>query len=675
MSPQPPEQEGPMRRSLPGALLASVAILLATSPASAQADKSKPSIQQFLKIRTPAGASLLPDGSLLYRDWPQGVWQLYRAVPKNAANPSFAPGEATVTQLTTYPDGLAGYTLSPDAKRVVLVHARGGNENTQLTLMDPLSAPGTATTPILSNPKVQARPNLWARDGSSFVYSANDESPEDFYVYRYDFATAKVTKILSEKGDWAATDMTLDGKRMLLRRLVSASHTEVFELDVASGKRTDITIHPEGGTAACRAVGYLPNEKSVFLLSDWKDGITRLYQRDLKSGSVKEVLPALSKWELDGAFMDLERQYLAAAVNENGYSTAYLYTLPDLKPLPPTTTEKGVLGAGSFRDGTIIWSLSNSRRPSTAFATKISKTAKKPEDHSTRQLTWTDTQGIDFTSFSLPELITYKAFDGREISAFLFLPPGYQKGTAIPFIVNYHGGPESQHRPGFSAGDQYLLTRGFGLLLPNVRGSTGFGREFHMLDDYKKRWDSVRDGVDAAEWLVKSGYAQPGRIATSGGSYGGFMSVACIVEDQERVESGARKERLFGAAVNVVGIANMRTFLERTSGYRRALREVEYGPLTDTAFLESVSSLNKVDKIQVPMFIAHGFNDPRVPVEEAMQLAAALKQRGRNPRVFIAPDEGHGFAKLDNRIYFNERVAAFLEETIGKATPSAMVPN
>jgi dipeptidyl aminopeptidase/acylaminoacyl peptidase len=459
---------------------------------------------------------------------------------------------------------------------------------------------------------------------------------------------------------------------VLVRRLVSASHTEVFELDLVTGKRTDITIRPEGGTAACDPVGYMPDERSVLMVSDWKDGRARLYQRELKSGKVKEVLPALSAWELDGALMDQDRQFLVASVNENGYATPYVYTLPDWKPLPAPTAEKGVLGVSNFEHGTITWSLTNARRPSTAFATTLVKTAKKPEDYTTRQLTWTDTQGIDFSNFSLPELITYKAFDGREISAFLFVPPGYQKGTAIPFIVNYHGGPESQHRPRFSAADQYLLTRGFGILMPNVRGSTGYGREFQMLDDYKKRWDSVRDGVDAAEWLVNNGYSQPGQIATFGGSYGGFMSVACIVEDQERVERGARKDRLFGACVNVVGIANMRTFLERTSGYRRALREAEYGPLTDKEFLESVSSLNKVDKIQVPMFIGHGFNDPRVPVEEAMQLAVALKQRGRNPRVFIAPDEGHGFVKLDNRIYFNERVASFLEETIGKSAPQAM---
>ncbi len=665
-----------MRRAFASGLLALFAVLmLSTLHAPAMADATQPTIQQFLKIRTPAAPSLLPDGSLLYRDWPDGVWQLYRAVPKNAANTSYGPGEVTVTKLTNFPDGLAAYSLSPDGKRVVLMHARGGNENTQLTLLDPMAAPGAPTTPILANPKVQARLNLWAHDGSFIVYSANDESPEDFYLYRYDFATAKATKILSEKGDWGAADVTRDGKRMMVRRLVSASHVEVFELDLASGKRTDLTIRPEGGTAACDPVGYMPSERAALIISDWKDGRARLFQRDLKSGSVREVIPALSAWELDGALMDEDRQFLAVAVNENGYGAPYMYTLPDFKPLPAPTAEKGVLGVSSFDNGTLVWSITNARRPSTAFATTFSKTAKKSEDYVTRQLTWTDDQGIDFSGFSLPELIQYKSFDGREISAFMFLPPGYQKGTPVPFIVNYHGGPESQHRPGFSAADQYLLTRGFGILKPNVRGSTGYGREFQMLDDYKKRWDSVRDGVDAAEWLVSAGYAQPGRIATFGGSYGGFMSVACIVEDQERVERGTRKERLFGASVNVVGIANLRTFLERTSGYRRALREVEYGPLTDKEFLESVSSLNKVDKIQVPMFIGHGFNDPRVPVEEAMQLAAALKQRGRNPRVFIAPDEGHGFAKLDNRIYFNERVASFLEETIGKSMPHAMGGN
>src|SRR5262245_8761572 len=144
------------------------------------------------------------------------------------------------------------------------------------------------------------------------------------------------------------------------------------------------------------------------------------------------------------------------------------------------------------------------------------------------------------------------------------------------------------------------------------------------------------------------------------------MSVACLVEDQQQVDAGVRKERLFGAGIDVVGIVNMKTFLEETSGYRRKLREVEYGPLSDPEFLDSVSSIQRADKIKVPVFIGHGFNDPRVPVQEAMQLATKLKAQGNQPRLFVAPDEGHGFQKLDNRIYFYERMAQFLEETIGR---------
>jgi dipeptidyl aminopeptidase/acylaminoacyl peptidase len=176
-----------------------------------------------------------------------------------------------------------------------------------------------------------------------------------------------------------------------------------------------------------------------------------------------------------------------------------------------------------------------------------------------------------------------------------------------------------------------------------------------MLDNYKNRWNSVKDGAEAARWLVKEGYAQNGKVAAYGGSYGGFMTVAAVIEGAD----------VFGAGINVVGITNMKTFLEQTRGYRRALREVEYGPLSDPEFLDSVSPIHRVDEIRCPMLIAHGLNDPRVPVGEAMQLAVALQRRGLDPEQVYFPDEGHGFAKLDNRIIFYERMVKFLDEHIG----------
>jgi len=646
-------------------LITALALLVA---AAAFAETGKPGFEQFLKIRTPNGVRLLDDGSMLALDRPDGVVQLYRFVPKTPGG-SLKPGDTERIQLTHFPDGLSRYTTSRDGKRVILHHAWGGNENTQLTLLDLTAPEGSNTSPILANPKVQAQVNLWLRDDSGILYTANDESPNDFYVYRYDFATRKATKLVAREGSWGASDVTKDASRALITHAVSASHTEIFELDMASGKMTEITLKPADGTASNDAVGYMPDEKSVMIVSDYKDGRPRLYVRNLKSGKVSEPLPALRAYDLDGAGPNELRDMLAVVANQDGYAVPTMYTLPGFKPLPlPAEMEKGVLGIASFLQHTMIWTQSNARTPGLSYVSVYPAKGGPPV---TRQLTWAEDQGIDIASFPLPELVKYTAFDGREIPGFLYMPPGAKKGTPIPFIIVYHGGPEGQSRPTFSATYQYYLTRGYGMLFPNVRGSTGYGREFEMADNYKGRWNSVKDGVDAAEWLVKSGYALPGRIATFGGSYGGFMSVACIVEDQERVDRGERKERLFGASVDIVGIVNMKSFLEKTSGYRRKLREVEYGPLTDPEFLASISSIHKIDKIQVPMFIGHGFNDPRVPVEEAMQIAIALKDRGLKPRVFVAPDEGHGFAKLDNRIYFYERTAQFLDETIGAQTPAA----
>ena len=636
-----------------------VAGALATALAGAA---ELPTMEKFLKIRTPGSPVPLPDGSLLAIDRPDGIFQLYRFVPGGGGEPSLAPGKATATKLTTYADGLSDFSLSPDGKHLVLMYAQGGNENTQLTLTDPLAAPGAATTAVLVNPKVQARVNQWLYDGSAFYYSANADNPTDFYIYRYDLASGATAKVLGKEGTWYISDVTRDGKRGLVTHFVSASDVQVFELELASGKLTDLSIRPDGGTAACRIVGYMPDEKRVLIQSDLKDGRQRLFVRDLAKGKVTEPLPALATFEQDGALVDDDREMLCVVTNEDGYGVPHLYTLPGFEPLAAPTTERGVLNASYFGHRTLVWSMSNARTPGLAYATVYPKKGAP----ATRQLTWADDQGIDLANFPLPEIVTYKAFDGTDIRAILYLPAGYAKGTTIPFIVNYHGGPEGQSRPSFNSTLQYYLSRGYGVIMPNVRGSTGYGRAFQMMDDYKKRWDSVKDGVDAAEWLVKSGYAEPGRIATYGGSYGGFMSVACIVEDQERVERGERKQRLFGACVDLVGVVNLKTFLEKTSGYRRKLREVEYGPLSDADFLASVSSIHRVDKMNVPFFIGHGFNDPRVPVEEAMQLATALKERGQNPRLFIAPDEGHGFVKLDNRVYFGERVASFLDETIGK---------
>jgi len=245
-----------------------------------------------------------------------------------------------------------------------------------------------------------------------------------------------------------------------------------------------------------------------------------------------------------------------------------------------------------------------------------------------------------------------------KIPAFVYFPPTYKKGDKIPFLVQYHGGPESQYRPSFNRSFQYFLSRGFGVMAPNVRGSSGYGKAFIEADNYKNREKSVKDGIWAAKYLVDQGYTEKKKIAAWGGSYGGFMTMATITEAPD----------LFGAACNVVGVVNFKTFLEQTKDYRRALREAEYGPLTDLEFLKSISPIHKVDRIECPLMIAHGLNDPRVPVGEAMQIAVALKKRGRTVEELYFPDEGHGFAKEENRLLYFEQLALFFSKHLKSAS-------
>jgi dipeptidyl aminopeptidase/acylaminoacyl peptidase len=263
--------------------------------------------------------------------------------------------------------------------------------------------------------------------------------------------------------------------------------------------------------------------------------------------------------------------------------------------------------------------------------------------------------GIDPSLFVEPTLIKYKSFDGLEIPAFLYLPPDYQ-GKPIPFVIDVHGGPESQFRPGFVRNFQYLLLNGYGVFAPNIRGSSGYGKEYVMLDNYKKRLDSIKDVAEGAKWLIKNGYTTKDRLAIKGGSYGGYVVMAALTEFPD----------LFAAGIDEVGIVNFVTFLENTKTYRRELRESEYGPLTDKEFLESISPIHKVDKVKAALLVIHGENDPRVPVDEARQVIEAMRAQGGEVDSLIFSDEGHGIAKLSNRLVAYRKMVDFLDQHLKK---------
>jgi dipeptidyl aminopeptidase/acylaminoacyl peptidase len=246
--------------------------------------------------------------------------------------------------------------------------------------------------------------------------------------------------------------------------------------------------------------------------------------------------------------------------------------------------------------------------------------------------------------------VRFAAYDGLELSGWLYGPHG-ASGPG-PIVLSFHGGPEGQERPAFNPTYQYFLSRGYAVLAPNVRGSTGFGKTYTHLDDVKLREDSVKDLAAAVEWLKTSGGADARRVAVMGGSYGGYMTLAAITLYPD----------LWAAAIEMYGISNFETNLRNTSGYRRRQREREYGTLAgDLEFLRSVSPIYKVNRIKAPLLVFQGKNDPRVPYTESEQIVKALRDRNAPVEYTLFDDEGHGFVKLTNRLVVYPKIVDFLE--------------
>ncbi|MEX0835343.1 MAG: S9 family peptidase, partial [Nitriliruptor sp.] len=356
-------------------------------------------------------------------------------------------------------------------------------------------------------------------------------------------------------------------------------------------------------------------------------------------------------WSTGGAF-DWSGTQLLVSWNEDGISRAELRdprTLEVRGPVP--LPGDGVASGYRFtREGRhLTYSFSSSLVPGDVWIVDTTT--------STCQRATVSPNEVDEEHFIDVELVRFPSFDGLEVPAFVHRPAPSPDGRPAPVVVVIHGGPESQHRPSFNPLTQYLVASGFAVVAPNVRGSTGYGKAYQHLDDVEKRLDSVADLAALHAWLGTQDDLDHDRAALYGGSYGGYMVLAGLAFQPE----------LWAAGVDVVGMSDLVTFLENTSSWRRAFREREYGSLEhDREVLEAASPINRVDHIAAPLLIIHGRNDPRVPVTEAEQIHEVLTERKVRCDLLIYEDEGHGLAKLVNRIDAYPRVTAFLHDVLDR---------
>ncbi|MDQ2919045.1 MAG: prolyl oligopeptidase family serine peptidase, partial [Verrucomicrobiota bacterium] len=387
----------------------------------------------------------------------------------------------------------------------------------------------------------------------------------------------------------------------------------------------------------------------------------RLAYIDLTNGK-HTYLNTDAKFDVDDWDLSPDGKEIAYTLNENGLSTlhqidvaSHKTTEPVFNPPLPSVVISGLKWHPDAKQKLLAFNVTGARSPSDVYSWSTA-------DGKNVVTRWTtsETGGIPANNFVEPQLVKWKSFDGREITGFLYLPNETKFPGKRPVIVNIHGGPEAQSRPGFAGRNNYFINElGCAMIFPNVRGSSGYGKSFLKLDNGLKREDSYEDISSLFDWIGTNPRLDADRVMVTGGSYGGFMTLQVSWNYADRIR----------CSLDVVGISNLATFLKNTESYRRDLRRVEYGDERDpkmAEFMEKIAALNNAKKITKPMFVVAGANDPRVPKSEADQIVATLKQQGTPIWYLVGKDEGHGFQKKKNQDFQFYATVQFIRDYLLK---------
>lgn len=610
---------------------------------------SEPDIRVYLETRTAHPSGFSPDAAtiLVGSDEP-GTTQLYR-LARADVEPDGLPMHR-LQQLTATPERISGGYL-PTGQRLLLATDSGGNERHQLyTLDDPASgAPPVGSvdelTALVTDPEHIHRTGGVTRDGTLLAYETNRRTGADFDVWTRNLTDGR-DELVHAPGGWTWADgFSPDGEILAVGAATErAGDSTMHLLDRRTGALTELAPHDE--PAEVGAPNWLPDASAFYFAADVGRDFSGI-ALGTPDGAWEYVLTP----DRDaGCTIDRAGRHLVVTTNVDGWTEAVVHDAATLAPLRKVPLP-GRGTAGGFRlsqDGRwLSYSFSSARVPGDGWLLDL-------DTGESRRLT-RSTHRLDEASLVEPDLVRVPAHDGEQIPLFVYRPRHRAPGTRSPVVMVIHGGPESQHRPSFGALTQYLVARGFAVLAPNVRGSTGYGRRYQALDDVGKRFDAITDLASLHAWIAASDDLDPERAALYGGSYGGYMVLAGLAFQPE----------LWAAGVSVVGMSSLVTFLRNTSVWRRSIREREYGSLAhDLDLLEALSPINRLDDMRAPLFLVHGVNDPRVPVGEAEQIHAALTRKGVRTELALYPDEGHGLAKLANRLDAYPRVTDFLVDVL-----------
>ena len=565
---------------------------------------------------------------------------LQRLADTDQAQRVTEPGVAA-TPLTRFDDLVSKAEWQPvTAAMLLFSRGTGGDEVDRLYRMDPVT--GDSVPVSAEGERVAAW--TWTTQGDQVAYTTvpvgrggiAGEVTTTLHLADPKAPSKARGVAMLPGGSWDTPRLSPDDKRLVIVEHRSSSSSAIWIVDLATGNPRRVTSERKGEPVFYDAPQFSPDGKGLYAISDKGSDFKRVVHIDLATGR-ETALATNLKFDVEGLAVSGRAKRIAFVTNEEGGTHVLRFLdLATRKELPRPALLPGVISALQWReDGVeIAFTHASARSPGDAFSYDVVA-------HRVTRWTNGNSPEVNTSGFPEPRLVRWKSFDGREITGHYYHPPSRFEGVR-PAIVVVHGGPAAQAYAGYIARYNYFLNElGIAIILPNVRGSSGFGKAFQRLDDQRLREDSVKDLGALLDWIG----AQPGldakRVMVMGGSYGGYMTLAAAVHFADRL----------AGTVSTVGISNFVTFLENTEAYRRDHRRQEYGDERDPAmraFLQSISPLTHVERMTKPMLVIQGKRDPRVPWTESEQIVAALKGHGRAVGYLLAEDEGHGFRKKTN---------------------------
>jgi dipeptidyl aminopeptidase/acylaminoacyl peptidase len=600
-------------------------------------------IARYLNVRSAGAAQLSPDGrELLFITSTTGQPQLW-------VTPVRPDGPAAPRQITFGANRVQFARWSPDGRWIAYGTDRGGNERTQFFLLSP---DGTRERELTPSDDFFRLFSGWSPAGNRIAYVSNERNGNDFDLYVMDVAAdgrgGAPRMVMQGAGNLGVEAWRPDGEAMVLSQGRGEADNDLFLLDLRTS-RLDTLFMP-ARMSSYRSIQWTPDGEGFFLSTN--------HERDFAGLAHVHVADKSIHWmqepghDVEEVALSPDGRLLAYTVNEQGFSRLVIRDLPGQRDLPRPDLPGGVIGGLDWAEDAarLVIHVTGPGMPGDVWVYDPGTGQAVRATESTRA-------GLDPAAFVAPDPVTIRSFDGENIYGLMYLPRGAQ-GRRPPVVMMLHGGPTSQARPTFDPVKQYLLARGYAVLDLNFRGSTGYGQRFTQLDNGRLRPNGVRDMQAAVEYLRARGDVDGTRVAAMGGSYGGYMTLAAVAQLPE----------YFQAGVDFVGVANWISGLEDASPQLRNSDRIEYGNIddpADRAFFTEISPLSYAHQIRSPLMVVHGANDPRVPVGEADQIVRAVRHRRGDVEYLRFPDEGHGIAKLQNRITAYQRIAAFLDRVLG----------